>query len=153
MNINNERFLTYIKRMMPEQNKNIILESNGITFDKCELYSDFTSSILMIVFETYLGDNLTNIDKQIEHFEWCWNKNLSNFKEEGIDFDNLELFNYFLEFTLEVFYCFEDKDETFTDDVLSIWNKLYDIEINKTESDLDSLIEIYKIFEKTLKNT
>ncbi len=87
----------------------------------------------------------------IKHFRWCWNKVVDNFKEEGIYFKNPKLYNYFLEFMLEVFYMYEGKQEDYSDTgILKIWENVLSYDKPKTHADLDTLIEVYKIFEKSL---
>lgn len=147
-------FLAYINNPMSKESIAILFDTNNIKFEKCELYGDFVQSLLMIVFNTYLGDDITNIDEQFNHFEWCWNKNVRNFEEEGIYFNNPKLYNYFLEFMLEVFYSYPDKNKyDFTDKgTLRIWKDIFNYTSIKTNSDVDTLIEIYQLFEKSLKN-
>lgn len=147
-------FLAYINNPMSRESVTMLFNSNNIKFDKCGLYSDFVQSLLMIAFDTYLGDDVTNTEEQIEHFKWCWNKNISNFSDEGILFENPKLYNYFLEFMLEVFYSYKEKKRfDYTDrGILKIWSDIFDYNKTKTNADVDTLIEIYTIFEKSLKN-
>jgi hypothetical protein len=107
----------------------------------------------MIIFDTYLGDDVTNIDEQFNHFQWCWDTTLEKFEDEGIVFHDHKLYNYFLEFMIEVFYTNKEKTPSdFTDKgLLRIWNNIFDFSRPKTNSDLDAMVEIYAIFEKALK--
>ena len=77
---------------------------------------------------------------------------LENFKKEGFTFNSVKLYNYFKEFTLEVFYNTRDKNVVgYTDKKsLSLWSDIFDFKKRKTNSDLDTLIEIYKLFDKSL---
>lgn len=150
MNKNN-KFLAYIKNTMTVEKVSLILTSNNITHDKCMLYGDFTQSLLMKVFDTYMGDDFTCLDEQFNHFKWCWDKTIEDFKEEGIFLDGLTLYEYYLEFCLEVFYCFEEKDDEFFIEILGIWKNLFNMSNQKTQSEVDTLIELYLIFEKALK--
>jgi len=148
-------FLAYINNPMSKESVNMLFSSNNIKFEKCGLYSDFVQSLLMIAFDTYMGDDVTDQEEQISHFKWCWDKNVSNFSKEGILFENPKLYNYFLEFMLEVFYSFKEKKRfDYTDrGILKIWSDIFDYDKTKTNADVDTLIEIYTIFEKSLKNT
>ncbi len=147
--------LAYINNHISKESIDVLYSSNNIIYAKCELYGDFVQSLLMIAFDTYMGDKLTSFDEQKNHFKWCWKKNQSNFIEEGIFFDSLKLYNYFLEFMIEVFYTYGDKDITkddYTDSgLLIIWEDIFSYNSPKTQSDIDTLIEIYRIFEKSLK--
>jgi len=155
MNKNNKiNFLDYINTPMSKDSIIILYNANGIKYEKCELYNDFVQSLLMLAFDTYLGDDVTNVEEQINHFKWCWEKNISNFKEEGILFENKKLYNYFLEFMLEVYYSCLDKSvfKSSGKNVLLLWDNIFDYNRIKTNADMDTLIEIYKIFEKSLIN-
>lgn len=147
-------FLNYIKNPLSETSIAILYDANSVRFDKCQLYSDFVCSLLMLVFDTYLGDVITTEKQQIEHFNWCWNNNITNFKAEGIEFKSInELQSYFKEFMVEVFYAIEDKDDKpyINENLISLWEYIFDYKKPKSRSDIDSFIEIYNIFDKSLK--
>jgi len=53
---------------------------------------------------------------------------------------------------LEVFYSSEKKQADFTDKTsLKLWFDIFDYNKLKTNSDMDTFIEIYKIFDNSLK--
>lgn len=146
-------FLGYIHNPMSNDSVKMLYAANNIIIEKCELYNDFTQSLLKIVFDTYMGDDVTTVKEQIKHFKWCWDKNISNFKKEGLVFDNKNLYNYFMEFLLEVFYTSSDKNNFDNLDkvLLKLWSNVFDYDRPKTNSDVDTLIELYRIFEKSIK--
>lgn len=146
-------FLAYIHNPISKESISIIYASNNIKYEKCELYGDFVQSLLMLAFDTYMGDDVMSVEDQINHFKWCWDKVIENFKEEGIYFKNIKLYDYFLEFMLEVFYTYDGKQlYDYTDNgILKIWNDIFTYDKSKTQADIDTLIEIYNIFEKSLK--
>jgi hypothetical protein len=152
---NNERqnFLAYINNPMSKESITILYSANNIRYEKCELYSDFVQSLIRLTFDTYMGDDITSIEQQIKHFKWCWDKNVSNFIKEGMLFQGSKIYNYFLEFMLEVFYSAPDKKPFDYKDrsILKIWYYIFDYNRIKTNSDMDTLIEIYNIFENSLK--
>lgn len=153
--LNRNDFMAYINNLMDKDDIIMLYNENNIKYEKCELYSDFTQSLIMLVFDTYLGDDVTDVIGQAGHFNWCWNKNISNFGKEGLFFDCDLLFEYFLEFMMEVFYSSNEKDRmNFTDKdkgILKLWLDIFDYTKLKTNSDMDALIEVYKIFEMSLK--
>lgn len=152
MNNRNKRFLDYIKNPMSKESISVIYDANNIRYEKCELYGDFVQSLLMLAFDTYMGDKVTNLEQQKEHFNWCWDKNILNFKKEGIIFNSKNLQEYFLEYMFEVFYSSEKKEDEFDDnDSLRLWNQIFDYTRLKTQSEMDTFIEIYKLFDKSLK--
>lgn len=144
--------LGYLHNQLSKESVDMIYSANNIMYDKCVLYNDFTQSLMMLVFDTYLGDEHMVIEDQIKHFRWCWNKVVSNFKEEGIHIKNPKLYNYFLEFMLEVFYMYEGKQTLdYTDTgILKIWENVFTYDKPKTQADIDTLVEIYKLYEKAL---
>ena len=148
-------FLNYINNPMSKESIIILYSANNIRFEKCELYSDFVQSLLRIAFDTYLGDEVTDIEQQVKHFKWCWDKNISNFAKEGLVFERQQLYHYFLEFMLEVYYSSAEKNTSKVMDknILKLWFNIFDYNRSKSNSDVDTLIEIYTIFEKSLKNT
>jgi hypothetical protein len=151
-NYDKSRFLAYIHQPMSSEAIQMIYTRNNIIFQKCELFNDFVKSLLLTVFETYMGDDVTNPNEQINHFKWCWEKTLESFKGEGFLFNNLNLYNYFLEFSFEVFYINKDKDKKeFNQGVLKIWEDLFNYNKTKTNSDVDALVEIYSLMDNTLK--
>ncbi len=145
--------LSYINNPMSNESINVLYSANNIKFDRCELYNDFIKSLMLLVFDTYMGDDITDSTQQINHFKWCWDTNVSNFKEEGIDFTNIKLYEYFLEFMLEVYYPLTEKKEGEKGhkDILNLWNYVFDYRTPKSNSDIDTLIEVYRIFDKCFK--
>jgi hypothetical protein len=149
---NKINFLNYIGKAMSRESIAIVYGSNNIRYEKCELYSDFVQSLLIIIFDTYLGDDVMNPEAQIKHFKWCWDKNIQNFKDEGIEFKNDKIYIYFFEFMLDSFYFKTDKEKfNFTDTgLLNIWSDLFNYNKLKTRNELDAFIEIYTLMDFSL---
>ena len=149
---NKNSFLGYINNPMGTEDMMLFYKENNIKYEKCELYSDFALSLIMTIFDTYMGDDFTSLDDQFKHFEWAWQKTILNFVEEGLDFEANTLYEYFLEFMLEVYYPIVNKNELCIDKkICKLWLDIFDYHRIKTNSDIDALIEIYIIFEKSLK--
>jgi hypothetical protein len=130
-------------------NINITYISNNIKFEKCELYSDFIQSLLMLVYDTYLGDDITNKEQRKKHYDWCWGNNINNFLREGINLNNEKAKEYFFQFLSATFYDKLNKDMYYIDSKsLKFWLDVFDYLKPKTNSELDILIEIYEILEK-----
>lgn len=147
------KFLDYINKPMSRESIIVLYSANNIKYEKCELYNDFIQSLIFLVYDTYLGDDITNEQEQKNHFNWCWDKNIANFKKENISFSNTKLKNYFLEFMLEVYYPITKKDENQValDNIIKLWSYIFDYNNNKSKSDIDTLIEVYQMFENSLK--
>jgi hypothetical protein len=146
------RFLAYIHQPMSFEAIQMIYTKNNIIFQKCELFNDFVKSLLLTVFDTYMGDDITTQNEQLNHFNWCWDKTIESFYGEGFSFNNQNLYNYFLEFSFEVFYTNKDKlKKDFNGGVLKMWGELFNYNKIKTNSDVDALVEIYSLMDITLK--
>jgi hypothetical protein len=151
-NFNKNGFLGYINNPMSKEDIMLYYKENNIKYEKCELYSDFALSLIMTIFDTYMGDDVTVLEDQFKHFEWAWNKTILKFVEEGLDFESNLLYEYFLEFMLEVYYSITNKNELHIDKkICKLWIDIFDYHKIKTNSDIDALTEIYTIFEKSLK--
>ena len=147
-------FVAYINNLMSMESIILIYDANNIRFDKCELYSDFVQSLLALVFNTYMGDEVTTLEERTNHFKWCWDKNLCDFANEGIIFESLKLYEYFLEYMLEVFYSVEKSTTDYSDNISStLWFDIFDYNKSKTRSDMDTMVDLYKIFETSLNRT
>lgn len=145
-------FLDQINNSLNRENLMTYYYDNKITYEKFELYGDFVLSLLKLAFDTYMGDDITNVEQQIKHFNWCWNKNQANFVEEGLHFSNEELYEYFLEFMLEVFYMVNKTEIHDLDiNILKLWENIFTFNKTKSVSELNALIEIYNIIDNSLK--
>jgi len=146
-------FLSYINKPMNRESILLIYSANNINYEKCELYNDFIKSLMDLIFETYLGDDITDSIQQINHFNCCWNKTIDNFKEDGILLGDKKLYNYFLEFIMEVYYPIKNKDENKNaqHNIVKLWSYIFDYNNNKSQSDIETLIEVYKMFENSIK--
>lgn len=153
-NLKKDNFLAYINNPISQENIQMLYSLNDIKIEKCELYSDCIQSLLRLAFDTYLGDDITDREHQIKHFKWCWDRNYDNFKKEGLSFDNTtRIYEYFLEFMLEVYYSLPEKEgmDYSERNILKLWYVIFDYNRGKTNSDIDTLIEIYTLFNNSFK--
>ncbi len=152
-NLRKNNLLIYINNPISKESLNLYYAANDIKIERCQLYNDFLQSLYMLVFDTYLGDDVNNSIDQINHFKWCWNRNNQNFNKEGLDFNNSKLYDYCLEFILEVFYCALDKNEPENSEelILKLWDDIFNYDKPKSNSDIDTLVEIYLLFNESIK--
>jgi hypothetical protein len=144
-------FLAYINNPMSKESIAVLYASNNVKYERCVLYGDFIISLMKIVFSTYMGDEITNNEEQLSHFNWCWEKNVNNFLDyEGIKIDSKYLYDYFLQFMIETFYSLTEKSEKTNEDLIILWSDIFNYTKPKTNSDIDMMLELYKIFEKSL---
>lgn len=149
--MNTGEFIKYISTPLTQEEMVLLYKANNINYEKCTLFFDYIISLNNKVYNTFLGDDVINSEKDIKsHFKWCFNDLIKDFKEEGIKFDYIkELYDYFYNFYIEVFYNSSYKKEG-----LDKLNKLailsFDYHRIKTRSDMDVLIELYRLLEKSL---
>ena len=145
----NSEFVNYIKNPLTIDQMNLLYKANDIKFDRCNLYYDFIKSLNRVIVDTYLGSEYITTDREIkEHYLWCFNNIVSNLKEENIIFDDVDrLKEYFFFFYDELFYKDSDKVLDKLDNLAEFSFDFYRI---KSRSDIDIMIELYKLFEKSL---
>ena len=137
------KFLSYIGEPVTNEYVGNFYLMNDIKHERVHLFKDFTLSLMKLIMTTYMGDDVTTTSEQTNHFNWCWNKNINNFKLEGINFENKELYNYFLIFTEDIFYSIPDKDNPeLRDNIFLLWDILFTYTSKKTEPDLEMLLKL-----------
>jgi len=102
-----------------------------------------------------MGDEVTSDLEQLHHFNWCWDKVVNNFKEEGINLGKLHNVRaYFQDFMIEFYYNALDKspDSTAVGKTRDLWYQLFDYMGEKTRADIDGFLEVYKLFDKSVKS-
>ena len=107
---------------------------------------------------TYLGESDINETKIVltssddkNHFEWCWNRTIDNFKKESILFNSKgEHFEYFESFFNETFY--NQNDIKLKSSIKLFFNDLFNSDKTFTKSDLDMITTIYKLLDNHIKH-
>jgi hypothetical protein len=153
-----ENFFLYISKPVDKDDVNLWLEANNVCYRKFELYSDFVNSLVNLIYETYLGNDVnksTNImieeEDNYKHFDWCWNKLIDNFKKESIHFSrDGEHYDFFKGFIIETFYNQKINEVKFSLD--RFFKEIFYLDGLHTMSDLDLLKTIYKSLDKNLLN-
>lgn len=126
---------------------------NGIIYERNIVYRDFVLSLIDLVCETYLGDDITNNEQKDKHFEWCWNKTIKSFKLSGFDFSNNDtLWFYFSSFFKRLFYNIDVKNDKLHFNLLKLWSYLFNLAKNKSKPDMDIYLKVYKLFDQPIKN-
>ena len=149
--MNRFEFMDYITNPLTYEQMHLLYRANNIKYERCNLYFDFIMSLNVAISETYLGSEYIDSEKKvIRHFKWCIDKVIRDFKSEKIIFENTKrIEEYFYFFYYELFYTSKDVKNS-----LSKLNLLCDLSFNyhrlKTRSDVDVLIELYKLLDKSL---
>jgi len=145
-----EEFHQYISEPVSREKMSLWVKVNNIDSEKIDLFFDYVDSLQYIINKTYLGDDVMNTDEvKKEHYNWCWDKVIGDFKTENINFNKEgEHKDYFWNFFYESFYDIKNKqDLTHIHNFFLVLFKLY---ILKTESELDMLNDIYNILDSNL---
>jgi hypothetical protein len=153
-----ENFFNYISKPLLPEDVDVWFRVNNIIPEKLELYSDFTHSLNNLILETYLGETdnnetkivLTEIDDK-NHFEWCWDKVITNFGQENIKFNKRgDHYEYFDSFFDETFY--HQKDVKLKTSIGYFFTDLFNNKKVFTKSDLEMVTTIYKLLDKQLEH-
>ena len=124
----------------------LLYRANNIKYEKCELFHDFIKSINKIIYKTYLGEEyISNEKEMVQHFNWCVDKVLSDFGEEN----TTQIKEYFYFFYEELFYK-RNEDVNKLDKLDKLANLSFNYHRLKSRSDIDVLIELYKLLDKSL---
>lgn len=155
-----ENFFNYVTKPLKPEDVELWFRANNVTIEKLELFSDFSHSLYQIIIETYLGETTSSYETKIslseedkmKHFDWCWNKTLSNFSKEGINFEiKGEHYDYFKTFFEDIFY--NQNEKNIRESIGKFLTDLFNTEKPFTKSDLDMIITIYKVLDRYIKNS
>lgn len=144
-----EDYLGFISSENFKNQAEIWYKAYNIIREKTELFHDFIVSLYELIDSTYMGADvtITELDKN-NHFNWCWNKVITNFAKESIVFkERGEHYEYMWSFFNEAYYLNESKNNR----IKEYFKKLFQFDFKKTRSELDMLTEIYKILDNNLK--
>jgi hypothetical protein len=144
------KFIEYFSKPMSGEQLIYLNSINNVGTERVELFNDFIVSLCYLIHDTYLGDDVySDIDDIKSHFDWCWNKNIDNFKKENLHFmSNGEHYYYFLNYFTEIYYRNQDKNKLLFNKVIDFWVNIFSLLKNKTKSEYDIFIEVYKTLNK-----
>lgn len=153
-NENVQKFLKYLSKPLTIEVIDGVHSHHNIIFERAELYCDFILTLNDLIITTYLGDILTNNREKINHFNWCWNKTCELLSQPKIHFGNNDgVYEYFMNFYFDTYYLIPNKEEEKEgiDKLGEVWEFIFDYNIEKSRSELDSFITVYKLFDKSYK--
>jgi len=155
MTMNN--FLNYITKNLDPEQVDIWFRVNNIIPEKMELYYDLSYGLYLLIKSTYLGSDGESVETKVQmskednrnHFDWCWNKTIENFKKENILFEEKgEHYDYFISLFDEIYYG-QTKEEI-RNSIDAFFNDLFRRDKPFTQVDLDLIYNIYKTLDKNL---
>lgn len=126
-------------------------KKHNIVREKSEVYYDFLFSLLTLIDETYLGSDVIKTQgDMINHFNWCFNKVTDNFEQERIFFiPKSTHYEYLWFFFYKGFYMCTTENKT--EILIDYFKLLFNFTRIKTQSELESFTDMYKIFDQNLK--
>ena len=152
-----DNFLNYITKNLDPEQVDVWFRVNNIIPEKMELYYDLSYSLFLLIKSTYLGDELNSSETKVKmnnednknHFDWCWNKILENFKKENIKFEyEGEHYDYFYSLFDEIYY--RQSKDVIRNSIDIFFTDLFNREKPFTQVDLDLIFNIYKSLDKNL---
>lgn len=155
MTMNN--FLNYITKNLDPEQVDIWFRVNNIIPEKMELYYDLSYGLYLLIKSTYLGSDGESVETKVQmskednrnHFDWCWNKTIENFKKENILFEEKgEHYDYFISLFDEIYYG-QTKEEI-RNSIDVFFNDLFRRDKPFTQVGLDLIYNIYKSLDKNL---
>ena len=124
---------------------------NNVSREKISLFYDFIISLDDLIESTYLGPDVMDDEPNTKgHFTWCWKKTIDNFTKERIFFKEYgNHFEYLWNFYHEAYYVqkISKKDIQIHD----YYYKIFDLSHQKSTTELEILLTVYKIFDQNLK--
>lgn len=154
------RFFEWLVKPMSEEDLIAWNLANNIIPELTDLFRDFCFSLIQLLKDTYLGDELSSnketkvgmtVEQKKQHFKWCWNKTVENFQKEEILFKFTESdIEFFESFFLNIYY--EQPDNKIKETMDVFFSQIFDKKSKKTKSDVEIFTDIYKMFERSLKN-
>lgn len=100
-----DQFFKWLSTPMDKEDIDTWNRANNIIPEYCDLFEDFSFSLYYLISETYLGfshgdSNATKIgimnDDKLEHFRWCFDKVILDFKKENITLTSVVMITTFL---------------------------------------------------------
>lgn len=129
------------------------LKLNNVIKERVELYRDFVINLIHYIHSTYLGKEFIKTQEDVKgHYNWAFNKVLSDFEKEGIVFGEVtELKAYFYEYFYTRVYNIDHPVPSLKT-FLDFWENIFVLKTNKEKNTMNALIEIYKQFDNAFNN-
>ena len=126
----------------------------NIIRDRSEIYCDFAINLLYCINEFYIDYESLNTDTDINnHFSWCFNRVCDEFMLEGLNFiENDELREYYRTYYYNQFYRAQDNPDKEISFLYfeKFWKAIFEVDKQKNKNVLQILVEIYKIYDKSI---
>ena len=124
--------------------------------NRVEIYRDFALNLLYYIYNYYLDKETLSKDEDIyNHYTWCFKKVCDEFLLEELDFrKNSDLKKYFYDYYYHQFYKIDKNNmnqNTSIEYYERFWKGIFEIDKQKNKNVLNLLVEIYNVFDKSIK--
>lgn len=134
--------------------KNKPKESYILHSGRIDTFLDFIINLTNYIVYYYV-DGISTEKEIRSHYDWCFDKVCDDFFLEGLYFyDNNELREYFYDYYKNQFYLAQgnDKYNKTVEYYNNFWIQIFNVKQKMTNTKIKILIELYKIFNKSVNN-
>jgi hypothetical protein len=150
-----ENFFEWMSKPIEKDDVVLWFNVHNMSYEKIELFGDFFKTINHTVNSTYFNEGspdtkiLMSDEDNDGHFEWCWIKVISKFKEENILFKKEGTHkDYIKSFFMDTFY--NPTEKSLKIGISDFIYDIFDIDKSFSKSDLDLLTEFYELLDKNI---
>lgn len=143
-----DAFNDYISKPLNKEMIKELERLNNIIPEYIILYYDFIVSLSIIVLKYFPGNDSIQTEEAFrDYFNWCWLKNLDNFKKEHIFFqDKDNMYSYFFDYYLNVYFKEDNKTSYLTEIIFLFWKNIFGFGKRRTRLEYNVFLQIYKYF-------
>lgn len=117
-----------------------------------EFIKDFLFFLLDKIEKTYLGDEIMKIENKREHFEWCMNETVSNFKNEEIYISVSKDFLSKLFDIFNMYYYSLKKTRNTVEDLKIRFTNIFNSSLSKTPAQIEETVWYVNLFTSHMGN-
>lgn len=118
-----------------------------------EFIKDFLFFLLDKIEKTYLGDEIMKTENKREHFEWCMDEAVSNFKKEEIYINISKDFISKLFDIFNMYYYSLKKNRNTVEDLKIRFTNIFNSSISKTPAQIEETVWYVNLFTTHMGNS
>ena len=118
-----------------------------------EFIKDFLFFLLDKIEKTYLGDEIMKIENKREHFEWCMDETVLNFKREEIHINISKDFISKLFDIFNMYYYSLKKNRNTVEDLKIRFTNIFNSSISKTPAQIEETVWYVNLFTTHMGNS
>lgn len=118
-----------------------------------EFIKDFLFFLLDKIEKTYLGDEIMKTENKREHFEWCMDETVLNFKKEEIYINISKDFISKLFDIFNMYYYSLKKNRNTVEDLKIRFTNIFNSSISKTPAQIEETVWYVNLFTSHMGNS